>query len=267
MLPDWHTTMSDDPIHDEQLSKVEELLGRHLSPAEYEGFLIVGNRFVDRFGSSRIGVLGKIFETHLPEGKDALAFSLSRVAETLGSYDQFAGAYPVTVIPPLPAYPMFPILQIERIRSVVYRILNSESPALDYVRRTGRLPLVEKPRDPVLRKTPRGHWCAYEKWDTPEETRLALQILPGWSDCEARAVLETTAIRDLAFVPYSVDPNDTETKDLGFHGYFFEGITQDHDELNYPGNAVQICVYGEPEVAFLEQWDRQEQEWRQTWVR
>jgi hypothetical protein len=45
--------MEDDPIHDEQLSTVEEMLGRHLSAPESEGFLIVGNRFVDRFGTGR----------------------------------------------------------------------------------------------------------------------------------------------------------------------------------------------------------------------
>lgn len=63
------------------------------------------------------------------------------------------------------------------------------------------------------------------------------------------------SIADLCFVAYSVDPNDPETRGLDFHGYFFEGLTQDHDELDYPGDAVQICVYGEPEVVVFEEWD------------
>jgi hypothetical protein len=38
----------------------------------------------------------------------------------------------------------------------------------------------------------------------------------------------------------------------------FEGVTQDHDDLDFPGDAVQICVYGEPEVCLLEEWDPSE---------
>ena len=247
--------MEDDPIHDEQLAVLQGLLGRELSKLEYEGFLIVGNRFVDRFGYSRIGNLASTFETDRLEGRAALASSLSQVAKTLGSYERFATEYPVTIIPPLPAFPLFPIVGIENIRPQVYRILDSKSPEVAHIRSTGRLSLRPTPSEPVLRTTPRAHWCAYEKWATPEETRRRLQILPGWSDCQARATLATKSIADLCFVAYSVDPNDTETRGLHFHGYFFEGLTQDHDELDYPGDAVQVCVYGEPEVVVLEEWD------------
>jgi hypothetical protein len=68
--------MEDDPIHDEQLAILGALLGRPLSEIEYEGFLIIGSRFVDRFGNSRLGDLAKIFETDRAEGRAALASSL-----------------------------------------------------------------------------------------------------------------------------------------------------------------------------------------------
>src|ERR1700728_867258 len=99
-----------DPIHDEQLAAVEELVGRPLSPMEYEGFLIVSNRFVDRFGNSRIDNLAKVFDTHRIEGKKVLAASLEKVAGNLKSYENFAERYPVPVIPPRPAFPLFPIV-------------------------------------------------------------------------------------------------------------------------------------------------------------
>jgi hypothetical protein len=98
----------------------------------------------------------------------------------------------------------------------------------------------------------------------PEETSQALQILPEWSDCSIRATIRTTSIVDSSFVAYSVDPNDPGTKGLTFHGYFFEGVTQDHDEAPYilPGAAVQICVYGAPRVESLEEWDDALQAWQ-----
>jgi hypothetical protein len=77
-----------------------------------------------------------------------------------------------------------------------------------------------------------------------------------------RATLTTKAISGQVYVPYSDDPNDPGTKGLTFHGYFFEGIAQDHDELRYPGKAVQVCVYGQPEVAVLEEWQVAESAWR-----
>jgi hypothetical protein len=254
--------MEDDPIHDEQLAILGTLLGRALSDIEYEGFLIVGSRFVDRFGNSRLGDLARIFETDRAEGRAALASSLARVAKTLGSYARFAAEYAVTIIPPLPSFPLFPIVGIEMIRPVVYRVLDSRSAGATHVGSTWRLPPLPKPSEPVLRRTPRAHWCSYEKWDTPEETRERLQILPGWSNCEMRAVIATKSIADLAFVAYSVDPNDLETRGLDFHGYFFEGLTRDHDELAYAGDAVQICVYGEPKVSVLEKWDSVTAEFR-----
>jgi hypothetical protein len=257
----------EDPLQEEQRSILESLLGRPLSPVEFEGFLIVGCRFIDRFGGTRIADLAKIFRTDLEEGRRALAESLSQITKNLGSYESYSALYPVTIIPPLPAFPMFKIVGIESFQDFVYRILDSRSPDISYIKAAGLLPERPLPAEPVLRKVPRPHWCAYEKWDTPEKTREWLQILPGWSNCEARATLSARAVKDLSYVSYTEDPNDPETRGLSFHGYFFEGIAQDHDELQYRGNAVQIGVYGQPEVAFLEEWDATRGEWRTTWRR
>ena len=70
-----------------------------------------------------------------------------------------------------------------------------------------------------------------------------------------------------AYVAYSVDPNDPDTRGLAFHGYFYEGITQDHDDAPYAyqGGAVQICVYGEPAVQRLETWSDRARCWEETW--
>jgi hypothetical protein len=86
------------------------LVGHRLSAPEYEGFLIVSNRFVDRFGHSRIDNLAKVFQTDRMAGKAALSASLEKVAKNLESYERFAERYPVTIIPPLPAFPLFPII-------------------------------------------------------------------------------------------------------------------------------------------------------------
>jgi len=165
---------------------------------------------------------------------EALAASLRKVADDLGSYDEFAAAYPVTIVPPLPAYPLFPILHLSSFRPTVYRVLNrSNRDLLTQIVSTGRLPLAPHPAAPVLRRTPRGHWCAYEAWATPDETRQALQILPAWSDCAARAIIDTRNLEGQAYVAYSVDPNDADTRGLTFHGYFYETVTQDHDDAPY----------------------------------
>ena len=251
----------------EQRDIVEALLARALAPREDEGFRIVYPRFIDRFGGSRLGELQRIFLTDSEEGRHALAASLRKVADDLGSYAEFEARYPVTIVPPLPAYPLFPILQLASFQPAVHRILSSTRPeAVRHIKATGRLPLIPSPAEPVLRKTPRGHWCAYERWATPEETRRALQILPDWSDCAVRATLDARDLAGLAYVAYSIDPNDPGTKDLTFHGYFYEGVAQDHDDapFEYEGDAVQICVFGEPPVSRLEEWDADRGVWKQA---
>jgi hypothetical protein len=263
--------MSDEAeFENEQLRIVEGLVGTSLAPAEIEGFRIVYPRFIDRFGGTRLPDLQHVFRTDVPTGRAALAESLRRVAETLGSYDAFAARYPVTIIPPRPAYPLFPIAGIATFQASVYRVLSSTRPAaITHIRNTGRLLPIPHPTEPVLRSVPRGHWCAYDAWSSPDETRRALQILPEWSDCRARARLATTDIEGSAFVAYAVDPNDPETRGLTFHGYFYEGLAQDHDDApyDYPGQAVQICVFGDPPVQVLEEWQDESGTWEVTWSR
>ena len=183
---------------------------------------------------------------------------------------EFAAAYPVTIVPPLPAYPLFPILHFSSFRPIAYRVLNrSNRDVLTQIIIAGRLPWAAHPAAPVLRRTPRGHWCAYEAWATPEETRRALQILPAWSDCAARAIIDTRNLEGQAYVAYSVDPYDSDTRGLTFHGYFYETVTQDHYDApyRYDGDAVQICVFGEPQVECLEEWDAVGERWEKTWTR
>jgi hypothetical protein len=181
--------MSDEAeFENEQLRIVEELVGRSLAPVEHEGFRIVYPRFIDRFGGTRLPELRNVFRSDLPAGRAALAASLRRVAMGLGSYDAFAARYPVTIIPPLPAYPLFPIADIATFQPCVYRVLSSTNlPAMTHIRETGCLLPVPRPVEPVLRSVPRGHWCTYDAWSSPDETRRALQILPEWSDCRARS--------------------------------------------------------------------------------
>jgi hypothetical protein len=260
----------EDTFEDEQRRTVEALLDRPLAPRELEGFRIVYSRFIDRFGGSRLEELRHIFRTDLQEGRLALAASFQRVADELGSYEEFAAKYPVTIIPPLPAYPLFPVVSLASFQPTVYRVLDTKKlEALDRIHRTGTLLPVAKPQEPVLRAVPRGHFCAYRTWATPDDTRRALQILPEWSDCGARATLAAADLDGLAYVAYTVDPNDPDTRGLAFHGYFYEGLTQDHDDRPYdfPGEAVQICVFGGPPVQLLEEWDPVAERWEVTWTR
>jgi hypothetical protein len=256
---------TDDPITDGQREVVEGLLGRPLAPAEREGFLIVSSRFVDRFGGSRIGELENVFCTRVAQGREALAASLARVFATVGSYADYERDFPVTISPPLPAFPLFPIIGIRSIRDVVYRVLDRGGTDVAHVKATGHLPERAKPAGVVSRTKPWGHWCSYEKWATPAETRRELQVLPQWGNCEARATLTAAAIEGLAFVAYSVDPSDQATKGGAFHGYFFESRVQDHDQLDYEGTALQICVFGAPAVAQLEEWNEPQQRWLTVW--
>jgi hypothetical protein len=171
-----------------------------LKAAPGSRFRIVYPRFIDRFGGARLGELQRVFSTDDQAGKRALAASLIRVADDLGSYDEFAAKYPVSIIPPLPAYPLFPILLLETFQPLV--LVNSGSQkALNHIKVSGRLAAIPHPEAPVLRQTPWGHWCAYKKWATPGETRRALQIEPAWSDCAARATLDSRHIQDLASSP------------------------------------------------------------------
>ncbi|HEV7732781.1 MAG TPA: hypothetical protein VGR62_11490 [Candidatus Binatia bacterium] len=261
---------SEDEFEAEQRQIVEVLLDRPLTAREFEGLRIVYPRFVDRFGGTRLGELEAIFRTDTSAGKEALAASLELIIDAVGSYADFEARYPVSVNPSVPAFPLFPIVHLERFQPTVYRVLDGRAPAvLAGIKSAGRLPCIPPPAEPVLRTKPRAHWCAYEVWPTPDDTRRALQIYPAWGDCAVRATLRSDQLAGLAYVAYSVEPNDPTTDGQVFHGYFYETLTKDHDDvlLKLDGGAVQICVYGEPEVLCLEEWNAAADQWETTWRR
>lgn len=113
---------------------------------------------------------------------------------------------------------------------------------------------------PVLRSKPVYHWCSYEKWDSPEVSRNALQILPDWkNDCRLRASILTAEIEDSAFMAFNGDQDPSASK-LKFYKYFFEPLAQDHPELT--GGGSQIGLDGAPRVEALEEWDEAGGEWK-----
>jgi hypothetical protein len=188
----------------------------------------------------------------------------------VGGLNGYEKRFPVTVIPPRPAFPLFKIVGIETLVTEVYRVLDSAAmtPAgekvIDHVIRTGRLPQLPRQRKPVRRSKPRLHWCSYRKWANPTETARALQILPTWnSDCGLRATISAAAIRNSAYVAFNGDCRDPDNERLRFVGYFYEPLAQDHPAL--PGGGLQIGVEGAPAVIRLEKWSRRG--WRAIWTR
>lgn len=263
------TDKYDDPIEKEQLAILRRLLADELTEAAKEGFLIVGPRFVDEFGNHRTSELRNVFKTESKNGRRALRLSLERMRDVVGGISGFEERFPVTIIPPRPAFPLFKIVGIETFVQHVYRVFDSAAAAptrelaRDYVVRTGRLPPVPRQRRPVRRTKPHLHWCSYRKWPTPEATARALQILPSWSDCRLRATLDGIAIRSAAYVAFNGDRHDPADKRLRFFGYYYEPITQDHPAL--PGGGLQIGVEGAPAVAVLEEWSGKV--WKTIWQR
>ena len=180
--------------------------------------------------------------------------------------------YPVTIIPPRPAFPQFKIVGIESLATNLYRVMGSnskayatEEPVKDYIRRTGRLPAVPRQRRPVRRTKPRYHWCSYEKREDPESTRNGLQILPKWSDCKLRVTVLASNVRRSAYVAFNGDRYDPSDKRLRFYKYYYEPLAQDHPPLS--GGGAQIALEGEPLVDTLEQWDESDQKWQVVWAR
>ncbi|MFQ5544036.1 MAG: hypothetical protein ACE5FY_06760 [Nitrospiria bacterium] len=119
---------------------------------------------------------------------------------------------------------MLKIMGIETLSKHLYRVLGSNScvkasrePVENYILRTGELPYITPPTEPVLRKKPRmAHWCTYAKFSSPTDTH---------------------------------DPNNV---DLHFYGYFIEPLAQDHSPLG--SGEVQIMVFGKPKVVSFEKW-------------
>jgi hypothetical protein len=269
LLKKWYP--EDDPITSDQVETLSLLLEGQLTEKALEGFLIVCSRLVDEFGNHRTDELSKIFKTQRLEGRRALVRSLEHVNDWVGGMDAYLRLYPVTVIPPNPAFPQLKIIGIETIATYLYRVMDSNAVAYGtseltgaYIRRTGKLPLVPIQTVPVLRAKPVYHWCTYEKWDSPEITRDALQILPEWhNNCQLRATIRTSNVADSAFVAFNGDREDPGNSDLRFYKYFFEPLAQDHPEL--AGGGPQIGLEGEPLVETLEQWDESAQAWTSVW--
>ncbi|QEA40685.1 hypothetical protein FGL86_17455 [Pistricoccus aurantiacus] len=233
--------------------------------------MVVCSRFVDEYGNHRTNELEKIFRTESIEGKFALLHSLEYMQNWVGGMDGYKRQYPVTIIPKRPAFPQLKIVGIESLAKQIYRVLDSNSTAYpsdelikDYIMRTGRLPAVPKQRRPVRRTKPRYHWCSYEKWEDPESTRDALQILPKWSDCRLRATVLTSNISRSAYVAFNGDKNDPSDASLRFYKYYYEPLAQDHPPLG--GGGPQIALEGEPRVEVLEQWDELDCKWQMIWA-
>jgi hypothetical protein len=266
-LTKWYP--EDDPVLQAQVETLLFLLDGHLTEAAFEGFLIVCSRFVDEFGGHRTEELANIFRTQRVEGKRALITSLEYLNEWVGGIIAYRQLYPVTIIPPQPAFPQFKIIGIETIESKLYRVVSSNTtvretkePMINYIKRTGRLPTVPTQTCPVLRSKPIYHWCSYEKWDDPETTREALQILPSWqNDCKLRATLLTSNVQNSAYVAFNGDKEDPSDSNLRFYKYFFEPLAQDHPPL--VGGGPQIGVEGAPLVENLEKWDDLDLRWRE----
>ena len=110
-----NTKWGDDPITAEQVEVLRELLDGEFSDSALEGFLIVSPRFVDEFGAPGTRELQGIFKTETAQGRRSLRKSLEHVFASIGGVEDFETRYPVTIIPPRPAFPMFRILGIEKL--------------------------------------------------------------------------------------------------------------------------------------------------------
>lgn len=245
-------------------------MGELLTEAALEGFLIVCSRFVDELGNHRTEELVNIFRTDRIEGKRALLKSLEHMNHWVGGMETYVRKYPVTIIPPRPAFPQLKIVGIEEIATKLYRVLDSNGKVYPteelvggYIQRTGRLPAVPKQRHPVRRSKPRYHWCSYEKLGNPKSTADALQILPKWSNCQLRVTILTTRVKRAAYVAFNGDRQDPNDSQLRFYKYFYEPLAQDHPPL--AGGGTQIGLEGAPIVDALERWDEPLGKWNLIW--
>jgi hypothetical protein len=259
-----------DQITDEQVRVLFTLLGSPVLDEELEGFLVVCSRLVDEYGGHRTQELADIFRTSTtPEGRDVLRQSLQYMNGWVGGLAGYESRYPVTIKPPMPAFPLFKIVGIDRIAQSLFRVLDSHGtagspgePIKQFIARTGHLPGVPIQVEPVLRSKPWFHWCSYTAWESPSATQEALQILPKWSDCSLRATIPASDVSRSAFVAFNGD-KDPDKGPLKFIGYFYELKTQDHPSL--PGGGLQIGVEGAPRVSVLEEWSDREHQWNIVW--
>lgn len=246
-----------------------ELLGGSVTDEELEGFLVICSRLVDEFGGHRTHELAEVFRTSTPEGKDVLRQSLRYINRWVGGLTGYESRFPVTIIPAKPAFPLFKIVGIDRITPTLFRVLDSHTtahstgePLKQFVARTGRLPALPKQMRPVRRSKPRFHWCSYTAWEGPIAARVALQILPEWSDCSLRATIPTSHVSHSSFLAFNGD-TDPDHGRLKFVKYFYEPLAQDHDVLS--GGGLQIGVAGSPRISALEEWSKQHHSWNIVW--
>jgi hypothetical protein len=285
----WPDPQEPDPITDDQVRVLFALLGGSVSDEELEGFLIVCSRLVDEFGGHRTHELADIFRTSTTSaGRDVLRQSLRYMNRWVGGLAGYESRYPVTISPARPAFPLFKIIDIDRITPTLFRVLDSHTtvgntgePVKQFIARTGRLPGVPRQVRPVRRSKPWFHWCSDRAWESPSATREALQILPEWSDCLLRASIAASHVSRSTFLsfngdrpiflPYDEDPDPNKKKRkkgkkprrLKFVKYFYEPVAQDHEPLS--GGGLQIGLAGAPRVSVLEEWSEPQHRWNIVW--
>ena len=249
------------------------LLGGSVSDEELEGFLIICSRLVDEFGGHRTHELADIFRTSTSEGRDVLRQSLRYMNRWVGGLAGYESRFPVTTVPARPAFPLFKIVDIDRIAQTLFRVLDSHAtvhstgePVKQFIARTGRLPGVPRQVRPVRRSKPRFHWCSYSAWESPSATWKALQILPEWSDCSLRVSIPASHVSRSTFLTFNGDTDNGDTdsnkgrkRRLKFVEYFYEPVAQDHESL--PGGGLQLGVAGAPRVSMLEEWSKRQHKW------
>lgn len=266
----WPDPQEPDPITDDQVRVLFELLGGSVSDEELEGFLIVCSRLVDEFGGHRTDELADVFRTSTPQGRDVLRQSLRYMNHWVGGLAGYESRFPVTIVPAMPAFPLLKIVGVDRIAPTLFRVLDSHTavrssgePVRQFIARTGRLPAVPRQVHPVRRSKPLFHWCAYSAWESPSATREALQILPEWkSDCSLRASIPASHVSRSTFLAFNGD-SDPDNGRLKFVGYFYEPVAQDHEAL--PGGGLQLGVAGAPRVSVLEEWSERKHKWNIVW--
>jgi hypothetical protein len=266
----WPDPDEPDPITDDQVCVLFQLLGGAVSDEELEGFLIVCSRLVDEFGSHRTRELAGIFRTSTPAGREVLRQSLRHMNSWVGGLAGYESRYPVTIDPPRPAYPMFKIIGVDRIAPTLFRVLDSRAtvrgtgePIKEFIARTEHLPSVARQTHPVRRSKPRLHWCCYDAWESPSATLEALQILPKWSDCSLRVSIPASGVSRSTFLAFNGDTEDPDDPRLKFVKYFYEPVAQDHEPL--AGGGLQIGVDGRPRVSVMEEWSQGKRKWNIVW--
>ena len=266
----WPDSWQHDPISDDQVRVLSELLGGSVSDEELEGFLVICSRFVDEFGGHRTHELADVFRTSTPDGQDVLRQSLRYMNRWVGGLAGYESRFPVTIVPARPAFPQFKIVGIDRIAETLFRVLDSHAtvrstgePVRQFIVQTGRLPAVPRQTRPVRRSKPWFHWCSYTAWESPSAARRKLQILPEWkSDCSLRASLPASHVSRSTFLAFNGDTDPTKGG-LKFVKYFYAPVAQDHEAL--PGGGLQIGVAGAPRVSVLEQWSDRQHKWNIVW--